>query len=80
MDMTNMVSYARNSTLMMGTVISKGDPAPIIEQDYDGNNTLCVIGMDEDGNVGDDTFVMLISLSEDGKSDDYGLFDDLYNN
>lgn len=68
-----------SATLGQGDVAYAGDPAPLFYVAFDGDpTTLCVIGMDANGNFGD-MYMEVITFSESGKSADYALFDDYYN-
>lgn len=68
-----------SATLAQGDVAYAGDPAPLFYVAFDGDpTTLCVIGMDANGNFGD-MYMEVITFSESGKSTDYALFDDYYN-
>lgn len=58
--------------------IEKGDPSPIIYMDYNEPSTMCVIAVDGEGNYGDMSMT-LITLTEEGKSTDYALFDEYFN-
>lgn len=58
--------------------IRKGDPSPIIYMDYNEPSTMCVIAVDAQGNYGDMSMT-LITLTEEGKSTDYALFDEYFN-
>ena len=68
-----------SATLDQGDVAYAGDAAPLFYVAFDGDpTTLCVIGMDANGNFGD-MYMEVITFSESGKSTDYALFDDYYN-
>ena len=63
-------------TIMRGNTASTGDAAPILYLDY-AQYTVCVIGIDADGNYGD-MYVELVTLDENGVSHDYPLFDEYF--
>lgn len=66
-------------TLNAGPAIQyKDDPAPINYMAYNEPSTLCVIARDADENL-EDMYMQLITLTEDGKSTDFGLFDQYFN-
>lgn len=67
------------NTQAMGELISNGDPTPIVEWEYDTEYTICVIGMDENGNYSDEATIILVTPTADGVSTDYTLFDQFYN-
>lgn len=68
-----------SATLDQGDVAYAGDAAPLFYVAFDGDpTTLCVIGMDANGNFGD-MYMEVITFPESGKSTDYALFDDYYN-
>lgn len=56
----------------------KGEPAPINYMPYDKTSTLCVIAVDADGNLGD-MYMQSFTLTTAGKSNDFGLFDNFFN-
>lgn len=68
-----------NNTEIMGTPVNAGDPAPMVNWEYDTEYTVCVLGMDENGNYGDEAYIIRITPTVDGVSTDYSLFDRLYN-
>ena len=68
-----------SATLGQGDVAYAGDPAPLFYVAFDSEpTTLCVIGMDANGNFGD-MYMEVITFPESGKSTDYALFDNYYN-
>ena len=68
-----------SATLEQGDIAAAGDAAPLFYVAFDGDpTTLCVIGMDANGNFGD-MYMEVITFSESGKSTDYALFDEYYN-
>ena len=68
-----------NYTETMGTPVNAGDPAPMVNWEYDTEYTVCVLGMDENGNYGDEAYIIRITPTVDGVSTDYTLFDQFYN-
>ena len=68
-----------DNTEIMGTPVNAGDPAPMVNWEYDTEYTVCVLGMDENGNYGDEAYIIRITPTVDGVSTDYSLFDRLYN-
>lgn len=68
-----------NYTEIMGTPVNAGDPAPMVNWEYDTEYTVCVLGMDENGNYGDEAYIIRITPTVDGVSTDYTLFDQFYN-
>ena len=66
------------TTISTGSVLSKGSPAPYKYVRY-GQYTISVIGVDADGQYGE-MYTALIDVTEDGKSQDYELFDEYFNN
>ena len=67
-----------SATMTNGDMASEGDPAPLFYVAFEDAVTLCVIGVDEDGNYGE-MYSSLIAFPESGKSTDYALFDEYYN-
>lgn len=67
-----------SSTLSQGDLVTKGSPANIYYMDYE-TVTACVIAVDENGNYGDMS-MKVITLTEDGVSTDFALFDEYFNN
>ena len=66
------------STISDGYTAYPGDPAPIFFMSYNTEATICIIGIDADGNYGD-MFMDVIVLTEEGTSHDYALFDKYFN-
>ncbi len=67
-----------SATMTNGDMASEGDPAPLFYVAFEDAVTLCVIGVDEDGNYGE-MYSSLIAFPESGKSTDYARFDEYYN-
>lgn len=67
-----------SSTLSQGDYFVKGSPANIFYMNYNETVTACVIAVDESGNYGDMS-MKVITLTEDGVSSDYALFDEYFN-
>ena len=67
-----------DATLAQGDQTFEGDPAPLFYVAFDSEpTTLCVIGVDADGNYGD-MFMEVVTFTESGKSTNYALFDEYY--
>ena len=67
-----------SATMTNGEMASEGDAAPLFYVAFEETLTLCVIGVDEDGNYGE-MYSSLITFPESEKSTDYALFDEYYN-
>ena len=68
-----------SATMSQGDIVYKGDPAPLYYVALDGSySTLCTIGRDAAGNFGD-MHISVVQFTEEGKSTDFALFDEYYN-
>lgn len=67
-----------DQTLMAQKTLQAGDPAPLFYMAYDQVGTVTVIATDADNNFGDMS-VKVVTVTKDGASDDFALFDDYYN-
>ena len=67
------------ATQQQGDIAYYGDPANLFYVALDNSyNTLCTIALDADGNYGE-MDICLVQFTEEGKSTDFGLFDEYYN-
>lgn len=65
-------------TLLAQKTAKKGDAAPMFYQAFGQMSTLVTIAKDANDNLGE-MYTHLITLTEDGKSTNYALFDEYYN-
>lgn len=64
-------------TVANASTAYKGNPAPLYYVSYEEKSTICIIGLDAEGNYGEMT-MNLVEFNESGKSTDYNLFDEYY--
>ena len=77
-DLTDMDYFdLYNDSMRYGTMHAKGEAAPLSFLDY-GQYTVCAIGIDINGTYGQ-MHTELVNLTEDGRSNDFPLFDEYFN-
>lgn len=76
-DVTADPDMTFDQTIMNGKTAKKGDPVSLFYLTREQLSTLSVIAVDNDSNYGD-MYMELITLTEEGMSQDFALFDEYY--
>lgn len=76
-DVTADPDMTFDQTIMNGKTAKKGDPVSLFYLTREQLSTLSVIAVDSDSNYGD-MYMEVITLTEEGMSQDFALFDEYY--